>query len=446
MNEERTGMLAPLRERPFRLLFSGQVISNLGDWLDYLALIVIVAYTWQHGPAALAALAIALALPWLVVAPFAGVLADRWPKKVTLIGCDLARAAIVLGFVFAPNLYVLLPLVALKTSFSTLFNPTQQATIRITVPERALMAANSLSQLSVQSTKVIGPALGGLIVAFWSPRVAFALDAATFVVSAAILALLPRLGAVKEEEEEPGERRFWNEFRAGLSYVASRRALVVAIGSIAAAIFLVFMFDTLSPLALKGLGFDASLLGFAIAGIGLGAVVGAIAIGQWGSWANPFALMGAAKIVAGGCVALIGLATMLELDTAPALWIPVVLGIGFASAGILVPYPTILQLETPPALMGRVSATANSVPTVLQLAAPIIGAVIAQWQGIGFLFTVAGGCLVLLGAAVLAIRPPVGVDVPVPAAAAPAPSTAAELDTLEPEVVGFIFRKEGGSV
>src|SRR5207248_2382765 len=106
---------------------------------------------------------------------------------------DLARAAVVTCLIFAPSIWVLLPLVFLKTLFSTAFGPAQQATIRATVPEGDLLAANSLSQLATQVTKVAGPALGGLIVATWSPRAAFGIDAVTFLVSAAILTRLPAL-------------------------------------------------------------------------------------------------------------------------------------------------------------------------------------------------------------------------------------------------------------
>ena len=153
-------MTAPLRHRQFRLLFGGQVVSNFGDWFDFLALAVLIVYVWHKGPGSLAALAIVIAVPWIAVAPFSGVLADRWPKKRVMIGSDLARAAAVIGLVVAPNLPVLLVLVGLKTVFSTLFAPAEQATIRLTVPEEDLHAANSLTQLVTQSSKVLGPALG----------------------------------------------------------------------------------------------------------------------------------------------------------------------------------------------------------------------------------------------------------------------------------------------
>ena len=78
---------------------------------------------WEMGPSALAALSIAIAVPWIFVAPFAGVLVDRWPKKRVLIGSDLVRAALVAGLIVAPSLPVLLVLVFLKTSVATFFAP-----------------------------------------------------------------------------------------------------------------------------------------------------------------------------------------------------------------------------------------------------------------------------------------------------------------------------------
>src|SRR5262245_14912624 len=104
-----------------------------------------------------------------------------------MIGADLAPAALVVGFVFAPNIYVLLVLVGLKTCFSTLFQPSEQATIRMVVPEEELNSANALSQIVIQSTKVIGPALGGVVVGLTTPRACLGIDAAAYQVWSAML-------------------------------------------------------------------------------------------------------------------------------------------------------------------------------------------------------------------------------------------------------------------
>jgi MFS family permease len=409
----------PLRQREFRLLFSGQCVSNLGDWLDFIALAVLIAYVWDMGPAALAALSIAIAIPWIFVAPFSGVLVDRWPKKQVLIGSDLVRAAVVAGLIFAPSLPLLLALVALKTTVATFFQPAEQATIRIIVPEAQLHQANALSQLVQQSTKVIGPALGGLIVGIASPRVAFGVDAATFLASAAILARMAPIDdpLARGEDDEDEQGGYWAELREGLHYIVSRRALVICIVSFAATIFLLFSFDTLAPLAFQELGVSKALFGLTVAGIGLGGVVGTILVGRYGADVNPFALMGAGVSIVGCMVALVGAGLVTSIDAAPWIWTPVLVVVGIASAGILVAAPTIIQRETPPELMGRVSTSASSIPTGLQMFAPIAGAALAEWQSVGFVFTLAGCALAGLGLVVLAVRPPVGVGVELSAVA-----------------------------
>jgi predicted MFS family arabinose efflux permease len=422
-------MSAPLRLREYRLLFSGQCVSNLGDWLDFIALAVLIAYVWEMGPSALAALSIAIAVPWVFVAPLSGVLVDRWPKKSVLIGSDLVRAAIVACLIVAPSLPVLLILVFLKTTVATFFGPAEQATIRMLVPESQLHSANALSQLVQQSTKVIGPALGGLLVAVTSPRVAFGVDAATFLVSAAILARMrpiddPRAGRDDGEEDDEEEGGYWAELREGLAYIAGRRALILCIAGFGATIFLLFCFDTLSPLAFQQLGVSRALFGLAVAGIGAGGIIGTIAVGRYGGEVNPFVLLGGGTVVVGGCVALVGLALVSDLGLPPWFWTPLLMVVGIASAGILVASPTIIQKETPPELMGRVSTSATSIPTGLQMFAPIAGAALAEWQSVGFVFSSAGAALVLLGAGVVAARVPVGVGVELAAAAAVADAAA----------------------
>lgn len=408
MTAKRQGMTAPLRGREFRLLFFGQLISNLGDWLDFLALMVLITFEWEYGSGALAALAVVIALPWIAVAPFAGVFADRWPRKATMVVCDLLRALIVFGLIFAPNLAVLITLVGLKTIVSTFFMPAQEAAIRMTVEEHELHSANALSHFVLQSTKVIGPALGGVLVGLFSPRTAFAADSVTFLLSALVIAQMKPLRAEADEEEEDEESLgYWTEMREGLTHIRRSHALVTAIVSLSAAVFLLISFDTLSPLALGGLGATRAEFGFALAAVGLGGVAGAVLVGRYGNDVNPFVMMGTAKVLIGGLVAVMGFALLAETSAPALIWAPVLFVIGVASSGVLISAPTIVQRETPPELMGRVFTTSQAIPTAFQVAAPIVGAAVAEWQSVGFVYVASGLGLAALGLVVVLIRPPV---------------------------------------
>src|SRR5205807_1993664 len=121
-----------------------------------------------------------------------------------------------------------------------------------------LLAASSLSQLSLQTSKVVGPLLGGVVLAIAGPRAAFILDAVTFVASAAILSRLPYVahGLRSHGGETQG---FFVEFREGLAYIVRRRTLAVAVGGMGAALFMIFLFDSLGALALKKVGLSEAL-------------------------------------------------------------------------------------------------------------------------------------------------------------------------------------------
>jgi MFS family permease len=386
----------PLRRQQFRRIFAGQVVSGLGDWFDCVALLTLVAYVWRSGAFALAGLTIAMAVPWIVVAPFAGVWADRLPPRALMIGADLVRAAIVLGYLIADSLPVLLLLVMCKSAVSTLFTPAEQKAIRLAAPPDELHSAVALTTFARQATKVVGPALGGLLVAAVGPWWAFAVDAATFVASAVILVGL-RLTGTDGIQQAREPRRFRTELHEGLIFLLRSRRLRVALGGMTATIFLVFTFDTLSPLTLAALGIESSMLGFAIAGIGFGAVIGTIFIGQWGDRIQPSMLMSASQVVAGTLVALVGLAALTHAYITPLAWLAGMILTGAAAAGILMSFSVTLQRETPQALLGRVSSAAEVVPTIMQLAAPPIGAAIAVGFGVGWVLALAGACLAMIG-------------------------------------------------
>ena len=396
VNPGKLALLSPLRHRAFRFLFAGQVVSNLGDWLDSLAVVILVVYQWRLGAGELAALTLAWMVPGVVLGPLAGVYGDRWPKRPTMIACDLARAALVLGLVWAPSFPVVVGVQVAKASFSSLFGPSRQAAVRATLPDNDLLAANALGRFSTNATKVLGPALGGLLVAVIGPRPVFALDALSFLVSAMCLAQLPGLDGPSPSDTQRAIG-FWNELRAGLSFIFASPLLRIAVLAIMAEMVIVEINDTLSVLAFRGLEMSEALVGLALGGSGLGNVLATLAIGQWGKAARPLAVMGWGMLVVGVLEAAIGSALVLGLRGNGTPWLPVLVGIGAGFAAIWVPYAYILQRETPHALMVRVSASADGLANACGLVGPPLGAALATTVGLGPVFGGTGVALAMLG-------------------------------------------------
>lgn len=395
-----SSVFVPLKERSFRRLFFAQVFSDFGNWLDFTALAVLVAYHWEMGPGAIAALSIALGIPWVVVGPFASVWADRLPRKKVMIMCNLLRAVIVLGLIWTPTLPLLLLLVFLKGSVGALFDPARQGAIRSIVPEEHLPQANSLSQLSSNSSKIIGPAMGGLLIAFWGPRSPFIIETVVFLISAFLLTRCFIPVVLREKNSNPynGSKQFWFELKEGWKHILSNRILVISISLISLLLFFVFLYDGLLVLLSKSLGLSEATYGFLISAVGFGSVAGSLAFGQWNQWkANPIQLMATSTIISGVLILVFGLGGTGFLKIEVLIWILVAFLIGISASAAMVPYGYILQIQTPERLMGRVSAFANAFQNGSMLIAPALGAILAQWIGVGMVFLLAGVAILLAG-------------------------------------------------
>jgi MFS family permease len=182
-----------LSNRNFTRIWSGQIVSQTGDKFYAIALAVwIVEKTGS--PALMAALLIASTVPGLIMGPFAGALVDRWNRKTVMIAADVLRAAVAAGVAILAALGILQvwevagAAVAISTA-SAFFSPALSASLPGVVGDEKLGEANSLSQLGGGVTNVLGPACGAIVLSFLGYPAVYAVNAASFVVSACLVAL-----------------------------------------------------------------------------------------------------------------------------------------------------------------------------------------------------------------------------------------------------------------
>lgn len=223
------GVRDVLRIPSYRNLFAGQAISDIGDGITLLLLLLVINEL-TGSMTALALMAIAEAVPHFTVGLFAGVYVDRWNRRTVMLAADLIRAVIVLSFAFVASAGIvpLLYLLAFaQSSVSTFFRPARGALLPKIIPREGLPAANSLAQGSQVIGSVIGAGIAGLLFGvFGSGMVGFALDAATFLVSflfiSRIAASYGQITAAPHGEERQDVRRSLLE---GLAIVRGSRAL-----------------------------------------------------------------------------------------------------------------------------------------------------------------------------------------------------------------------------
>ena len=183
---DKPGLKDLLKIRDFKYLWSGQVISSLGDSMTNMALMLLVNEL-TGSTTALATMLILLAVPSLTFGMVAGVYVDRLDRKKIMIVSDMLRGAMVLGFILVDSpdkLWILYLVAFIQATIGTFFNPARAAIMPNVVGKDKLMAANSLSQTSIIIFNVIGIGVAGWLVgAFEGYRYVFIADSATFFVS-----------------------------------------------------------------------------------------------------------------------------------------------------------------------------------------------------------------------------------------------------------------------
>ena len=202
------GVRGILRIRSYRLLWLGQLVSEAGDGLTNLALLLLVN-ALTGSTAALAGMAIVLAIPPLTIGLVAGTYVDRLDRRRIMLASDLLRAVVVLGFILvgsAEPLWLLYVLAFVQSAVGTFFAPARGAILPRVVPREGLLAANSLAQATRVMSGIVGAALAGLIVGlagtFWP---AFVLDSLRRSSSSfALIARLPAAsGAIRATPATP---------------------------------------------------------------------------------------------------------------------------------------------------------------------------------------------------------------------------------------------------
>jgi predicted MFS family arabinose efflux permease len=220
------------RNRSFRQLWLGQVVSQMGDWFDTIALYTIILQLTGSGRH-VGLLLVARFVPSFFFGPISGVIADRFSRQKIMIVSDLLRAVVVLGFLFvrrADQLWIIYVLTVLQLGLSTFFEPAKTAAIPSIVEDRELVAANAISSVTWSVMLTLGAAIGGLITSWFGTDVAFILDAATYLLSAALIASIRVAKRRKRERQKLSFGRLLGitETLEGIKYVKDRpRVLAV---------------------------------------------------------------------------------------------------------------------------------------------------------------------------------------------------------------------------
>ena len=391
-------VLIPLRHRDFRLLWAGQTVSILGNFIYGVAvpfqILALGGTALQLGIGASITSA-AMILSLLV----AGATVDRLPRRRVILFSDIASGVVttviaVLGMTGAlriEHLYIASAFFGVAFSF---VGPAITAIIPELIPEDVLVPGNAVRGLSRQIAMVSGPVVGGAIVAFSGPPMAFAIDALTFFFSFAMVLLV-----AARPREMTVALPFVRQIRDGLAFTFSVPWLWITIflwaliNMVESGPFVVAL-----PLLVRDvlLG-DARTYGAIVAAMGAGEVIGTFTISQWkvrrvGIAIYAWAIVGAVAQIILGIFPAVGVIALMFA----------VRGLSFVGFGVL--WESALQRHVPREMLGRVASIDWFGAVLMGPVAPVVFAEIVVRVGPAASFVIGGAAAIALLVPALALR------------------------------------------
>jgi MFS family permease len=392
-------MAAVLRVGTMRRLWYAQIVSVFGDFLALFAVITVMTFRLHATPQQVTGIQIAYLLPIALLGILSGVFVDRWPVKLTLVCSDYIRAGLCLLLLFVHNVTGFYIVLASISVFSSFFSPAQGVAIRSAVPTHGLRAANSLMQQVMFIMRIIGGPVATFIVSRFNPQTCYILDSASFIASGTLIASLaiilpPSPAPVVVESQKSGVARILADMKEGLNFIVHHAALFFVILALASGMFVMGCFGPLIAIFVRdNLHASTNTFGFASAMIGIGLFAGITVLNATAKNVKNTTLVYSGL---GG----IALGTLLmALLPHVAITLLGCFTIGFSCGGIIIPSQTMIQGETPPAMLGRVGSTVMSVIFSAQIAGLTLSGILAEHTSVRRVFLICTVMLALLIAA-----------------------------------------------
>ncbi len=370
-----------LSNRRFLILWLAQAGSDLGDVFTRMALLIFVTEK-TTSPVALSVVIAVQMVPMILFAPFVGVLVDRWDKKRVMVTSDVLRAILLLGVASSTQLWQVFVLSFLVSLVSQFFMPARATTIPEVVGREHYLSAVALSQMTLQFMQLLGPAVGGALTGLLGTKAAFLVNVATFTLSA-ILITTVRFPALPKKDEPVTLRAFVVDFREGLTFLGSTRALRYLVSVFAGVVVGFGFFDVLYiDYTRNVLGTTPAQFGFLQSVFALGSILGVAVVGQLGAGLSK------ARSILGGIGAAGVISALFFFHPGFALVAAGGVLFGLCLAFVNVPVNTLFAVLTPVEKRGRVNGVVNSAVNVSSLlglaAAGPLAKAIGSGMALGF--------------------------------------------------------------
>ena len=411
-------MFKVLRNGNFARLWCAGLISQAGDWVLLIGLPIYV-YILTRSLLATSITFAAGIIPQIVLGSVAGVFVDRWNRRRTLVVANLllALALAPLVLVRTPDhVWIVYIVIFAETCFEQFTVPAQNALLPALVTEEQLVSANALNSLSSNLSRLVGPALGGVIAGFFGLNGIVVVDAISFLLAALVLLGIPAsvAGVVSSAKATVANSPLANlrrEWADGLQLLFSSQTLWVLVATFAISalgegvfgvLYPVFVYQALHGGALEiGELMSAQAVGGLLGGV-LAGWLGQRLLSRWSIGLNWLAF-GVISIAIYGAPAWLALAGV----SLPVLWVEIGLfvAVGIPGVGVLTGSQSRLQASAPEAFLGRIFGILGTAMGAFMLVGTLVAGTVSNTLGVIPVLNIQAAGKLLAGVLTLALLP-----------------------------------------
>lgn len=368
--------------RDFRLLFLAAAGSGLGTRLAVMALMVDV-WDRTHSGKWVAAVLVTDFVPIILIGLLLGSIVDRFSRRRLMIASDGLRLGVFCALPFATSATMVVALAGVAGLATGFFRPAAYAGLPNLAGDDELADANGLFQAADNLTWMLGPLLGGLLLSFSTPDIAYWFNAVTFLVSAVLIA---RIAETRLQSEKALSEGHWRDVASGFALARRSRSLLTVLVAWSLAMLAIGNSDV-AEVELAKVAFDSGNfgLGLLMASSGLGLMIGSLGAGwaleRWGT-----------ATAYGGSIAAMAVA-LAAAAISPNVWLAavVVVGMGLGNGVAVVANSLLIQRGTPDSHRGRAFTFAMSLTYSVLFVGMIAGGLVSDAVGARWTWGLAGG-------------------------------------------------------
>ena len=400
-------MVTLFRQRNFARLWFGGLISLMGDRVLMVALPFFV-YQETGSTIASAVMVAAELLPRLLFGSIAGVYVDRWNRKNVMVMTSIAQGLVILPLFLVESgtsMWIVYLVSFLQTTLAMFFGPAENALLPLLVREEELLPANSLNALNNNLARLIGPPIGGAILAIWGLPGVVLFDSITFVAAGLLILSIqhsePKVEPQVSASEATGRSRFWKEWLEGIEIVRKNRVVFILFLSVVLLNFGGIMIDPLSvPYILDVVGAGVNVFGWMMTVQAVGGILGGLLAARVNRRISTVNMYGWSEVILG-----LVLIARYNIPDLPVLFVTTLIT-GFPAALGMAALETLFQQKVPNSHLGRISGALNTTVGLTSLFGVLgISGMLGELLGIVPVLNIAAGITLLTGWIVLIFLP-----------------------------------------